>query len=96
MTTRTPTFTSHEIRNLGVEASQAGTVDYDHVASYLNHKDRVISCTSGILWITVENDRIDFVLNPGDRLYLAGRGKVVISGNGGYRITEEAPLAMAS
>ncbi len=95
MTAQTLNFNSDELRNLGVEASEAGSVDYDHVASYHNRRDRVITCTSGNLWVTVENDRIDFVLHTGERLFIAGRGKVVISGKGTYRITVEVPLAMA-
>ncbi|MGA2083308.1 MAG: DUF2917 domain-containing protein [Holophaga sp.] len=95
MTTQTLTLNSDEARNLGVEASEAGSVDYDHVASYRTHKDRVITCTSGTLWVTVENVCIDFVLNPGERLLITGRGKVVIYGKGAYRITAEAPLGLA-
>jgi hypothetical protein len=95
MTAQTLTFNTDELRNNGVEASEAGSVDYDHVASYLNRRDRVITCTSGNLWVTVENDRIDFVLNPGERLFIAGRGKIVISGKGAYHITVEVPLALA-
>jgi hypothetical protein len=96
MTAQTLAFTTHEPCNLGVEASDTGSVDYNHVATYYNRMDRVISCTSGSLWVTLEKDRIDFVLNPGERLYIAGRGKVVIGGKGTYRITVEAPLALAS
>jgi hypothetical protein len=95
MTAQTLAFDCDEIRNLGVEAAESGTVDYDRVASYRNHKDRVITCTSGTLWVTVENNRIDFVLNPGERLLIAGRGKVLIYGKGAYRITVEGPLDLA-
>jgi len=91
----TQTLNLDEVRNLGIEATEAGSVDYDHAASYPSSKHRVITCTSGTLWVTMENDLIDFVLGPGERLLVTGRGKIVIWGKGGYRITVDVPLALA-
>jgi hypothetical protein len=93
MTALTPTRTTLGFPSPGGEA---GSVDYDHTASFVNHVDQDIRCTSGHLWVTLENDPIDFVLNPGECLYIAGRGRVVIGGRGAYRIGAEVPLAMAS
>lgn len=94
MTTLTLTLTTLGLRDLGGAAPDAGTVDYDHIASFAGRQDRDIRCTSGHLWVTVENDPSDIVLGPGDCLHVTGRVKVVIGGKGTYRI--DVPPAMAA
>ena len=96
MTALTLTLTALGLHTLDREASATGSVDYGHTTSFVSRADQDIRCTSGHLWVTLENDRVDFVLGPGDRLCVTGRGKVVIGGKGSYRISAEAPLAMAS
>lgn len=94
MTALTLTLTTLGLRTPDRVGTDAGSVDYDHVASLAGRQDQDIRCTSGHLWVTVENDRNDIVLAPGDCLHVAGRSKVVIGGRGTYRIS--APRAMAS
>lgn len=54
---------------------------YTHVA------DQIVHCTAGRLWITLEGDATDYVLNSGERLVVPNQGKVLISGPGCYRIS---------
>jgi hypothetical protein len=46
-----------------------------------------IFCTAGSLWVTVENDPDDHVLLAGDHLAIPNNGKVLVSGQGCYRIS---------
>ena len=94
MTTLTLTLTTLGLRDLGGAVPDAGSVDYDRIATLSGRQDRDIRCTSGHLWVTVENDPNDIVLDPGDCLHVSGRSKVVIGGKGTYRLS--MPMALAS
>jgi hypothetical protein len=96
MTALTLTLTTLGLRTPDRVASDAGSVDYSRTASVTSRQDLDIRCTSGHLWVTLEGDRNDFVLEPGDCLHVAGHRKVVIGGKGAYRVNAQAPLAMAS
>jgi len=43
-------------------------------------KGRTLTCTSGLLWVTLENDVIDHILAEHESLPIEGRSKVVLSG----------------
>ena len=45
-----------------------------------------LRCTGGYLWVTLENDGKDHVLTPNQSLAIPNLGKVLVSGNGTYRI----------
>ena len=45
-----------------------------------------LSCTGGYLWVTLENDGKDHVLTPNQSLAIPNLGKVLVSGNGTYRV----------
>lgn len=67
-------------------AGVCGSVNYDRVAVFAHLVDQLILCTSGHLWVTIENDPEDHVLFPGQRLLVPSAGKVIIGGKGGYSI----------
>jgi hypothetical protein len=96
MTALTLTLSTLGLRSDDRVASDAGSVDYDHIASVTSHKGLDVRCSSGSLWVTLENDRNDFVLMPGHCLHVVGSQKVVIGGKGCYRISEPSAPAMAS
>ena len=67
-------------------AGLSGQVSYDRVAAFNHLQGHLILCNSGHLWVTIENDREDHVLFPGQRLLVSTPGKVIIGGRGGYLI----------
>jgi len=67
-------------------AGICGSVNYDKVAVFAHLMGQLIQCTSGHLWVTIENDQEDHVLFPGQRLFVPSAGKVIVGGKGGYAI----------
>lgn len=67
-------------------AGISGTVNFDKTAVFAHLNGQVIVCTTGHLWVTIENDREDHVLFPGQRLLVSTPGKVIIGGRGGYSL----------
>ena len=56
-----------------------------------------LECTSGHLWVTVENEGVDHILLPGERYTIPSEGKVVIGGPGCYQLSQDSPsLRLAS
>jgi hypothetical protein len=45
-----------------------------------------VRCTSGTLWVTLQGDPKDYVLSRNETLAIPNLGKVLMSGNGSYRI----------
>jgi hypothetical protein len=45
-----------------------------------------LRCTSGTLWVTLENDSKDHILTQNQSLPIPNLGKVLVSGSGTYRI----------
>jgi hypothetical protein len=64
----------------------SGDVDHGHVAAFTRLAGQRITCTSGRLWVTLENVPGDHTLEPGGHLAVPADGKVVIGGKGSYRI----------
>jgi quercetin dioxygenase-like cupin family protein len=50
-----------------------------------------IHCTSGHLWVTIEEDGMDHILSAGKSVAIPNTGKVIISGPGCYQITQNGP-----
>ncbi len=67
-------------------AGLSGSVTPDRVAVFAHLNDQAIRCLSGNLWVTLENDPMDHVLKPGQRLVIPSGGKVVVGGRGRYQI----------
>jgi Protein of unknown function (DUF2917) len=75
--------------------SRFGTVNFERVASFPDLVGESVRCTSGYLWITVENDGNDHVIEPGQAFLVPTPGKVIVGGKGGYAIGQETPAALA-
>jgi hypothetical protein len=65
-------------------AGVSENVDYGRVAVFTHLEGQLILCNSGHLWVTIENDRVDHVLDPGQCLFVPTQGKVIIGGKGRY------------
>ena len=50
-----------------------------------------IQCTSGHLWVTLEDDGQDYILLAGESVSIPNTGKVVIGGPGCYQISQSTP-----
>jgi quercetin dioxygenase-like cupin family protein len=50
-----------------------------------------IACLEGVLWITQQDDRNDFVLEAGESLILEKEGEALVQALQGSRIAVEAP-----
>jgi quercetin dioxygenase-like cupin family protein len=57
------------------------------VKAYTGRGYERIFCTEGALWVTFENDPVDYVLRAGDHLAIPNGGKMLVSGQGCYRIS---------
>jgi hypothetical protein len=64
----------------------SGVVDYDKLAVFAHLEGQRVTCTSGRIWLTIENDPNDYVLASGQRLVIPSPGKVVVGGRGSYCI----------
>ena len=51
-------------------------------------KGRKIACTSGVLWVTLEHEGDDIILEPQQTLDIDENGRVVIEalGNSGFKV----------
>jgi len=67
-------------------AGLSGSVTPDKVAVFARLDGQAIRCLSGHLWVTLENDPMDHVLKPGQRLLVPSGGKVVVGGRGRYQV----------
>ena len=67
-------------------AGISGLVDHDRVAVFAHLEGQLILCSSGNLWVTIENDTEDHVLAAGQYFFVPTGGKVVIGGRGGYTL----------
>ena len=69
----------------------------DAVQAQAGLTGETVQCTSGHLWVTVENEGVDHILFPGERYTIPSEGKVVISGPGCYQLSGNGPsLRLAS
>lgn len=71
-------------------AGLSGSVTPDRLAVFARLEGQAIRCLSGHLWVTLENDPMDHVLKPGQRLTVPadgnGGGKVIVGGRGRYQV----------
>lgn len=75
---------------------RTGNVKFDSVAAFTNLQNETVRCTSGYLWLTLENDVMDRVLRPGQVFPVTSGGKVIIGGKGAYAIERSGSLPKAS
>lgn len=62
----------------------------DSVQAFSRLAGETLTCTSGHLWVTLEDDGADHILVAGERLAIPNTGKVVLSGPGCYQISQDA------
>lgn len=67
-------------------AGLSGSVTPDRVAVFARLDGQVLRCLSGHLWVTIENDPMDHILKPGQRLLVPTVGKVIVGGRGRYQL----------
>lgn len=73
-----------------------GSVKFDKVATFADLKGQVIRCTSGHLWVTLENDVMDHVLRADQAYTVPATGKVIIGGKGCYTLEPGTRMPQAS
>lgn len=64
---------------------RAGAVAEGSVDTLTGMGGRTLRCTSGNLWVTLEGDRQDYILNPNETVAIPTLGKVAITGTGSWR-----------
>jgi hypothetical protein len=67
-------------------ADLSGSVTFSRTAAFAHLQGQVIRCDAGYLWVTMENDSEDYILYPGDSVFIPTPGKVVIGGKGSYSL----------
>ena len=87
------TFGRHEAKN---ETPSLGTVMGDHFATFADLEGMAIRCTSGNLWVTLENDVMDHVIRTEQSFTIPANGKVIIGGKGCYSIEQRTRMPLAS
>lgn len=73
-----------------------GSVKGDRFATFTDLEGRTIRCTSGHLWVTLENDVMDHILRADQSFTIPVMGKVIIGGKGDYRVEQSQPMPLAS
>jgi hypothetical protein len=86
-------FGRHQAQNA---TPKLGTVKGDHIASFTDLEGEVIRCTSGSLWVTLENDVMDHILRAEQSFPIPTAGKVIIGGKGSYRLEPNKRMSLAS
>jgi quercetin dioxygenase-like cupin family protein len=63
----------------------------DAIQAHSRLAGETIQCTSGHLWVTLEDDSKDYILMAGESVAIPNTGKVVIEGPGCYQISQNTP-----
>lgn len=90
---------SHDMTNLtpfNRHEATSGSVQGDRFAACSDLEGASVRCTSGNLWVTLENDVMDHILRAGQSLAVAVPGKVIIGGKGSYQLEPSARMPLAS
>ena len=56
------------------------TLEENQIASTSEARGLALECVKGSVWITFEGLREDYVLNPGERMPIVSRGRLVVQG----------------
>ena len=87
------TFGRHEAKNV---TPIFGRVKGDTFATFAGLEGMAVRCTSGSLWITLENDVMDHVVRLDQSLTIPVSGKVIIGGRGAYSLEPAKRMPLAS
>lgn len=77
------TFGRHEAKN---DTPSLGRVKPTQLATFTDLEGMAIRCTSGNLWVTLENDVMDHVIRVDQSFAVPATGKVIIGGKGCYSV----------
>ncbi|MEN6363688.1 MAG: DUF2917 domain-containing protein [Rectinema sp.] len=53
-------------------------IDKDDMLTFSLERERRLLCTNGLLWVTIQNDRTDYLLDADRELDIPGEEKVVL------------------
>jgi hypothetical protein len=87
------TFGRHETKQ---NTPYLGTVKGDTFATFTDLEGMAVRCTSGSLWITLENDVMDHVIRVDQSFNIPVTGKVIVGGKGSYSIEQSKWMRLAS
>jgi len=73
-----------------------GTVRGDRFATFASLEGMTVRCTSGSLWVTLENDVMDHVVRTDRTFTIPAKGKVIIGGRGSYSLEPATRMPLAS
>lgn len=96
MTSATIQLTSFRRHQSKDTTPSLGNVQGDRFATFTDLDGRTVRCTSGHLWVTLENDVMDHVLRTGQTFTIPVAGKVIIGGKGGYSVEQSQRMPLAS
>jgi hypothetical protein len=65
---------------------RTGSLRKGHVEVFKGLGGKTVRCTSGSLWVTIEGDTKDYLLNQNETVAIPNLGKVLLSGSGSYQI----------
>lgn len=69
-----------QINNGALGGAESRSLSTGQIRAVTMGKGRTLTCTSGSLWVTRENDVVDHILRERESLAMDSRGKVVLSG----------------
>jgi hypothetical protein len=87
------TFGRHEAKK---STPTFGFVQGDRFAAFADLKGTTVRCTSGDLWVTLENDVMDHVIRVDQSYTIPLTGKVIIGGKGAYKLEQGIQMPLAS
>ena len=87
------TFGQHEEKK---STPGFGSVKTDKLATFTGLEGQAIRCTSGYLWVTLQNDVMDHVLRLDQSFTVPATGKVIIGGKGAFAIEPAIRMPKAS
>ena len=67
-------------KNAGECAETPLTLEANQFVTIKRAQGACLQCVQGSVWVTLENDPLDFVLSPGERICIHTPGRMVIEG----------------
>ena len=67
-------------KNAGESVETPLTLKANQLVTFKRAQGTCLECMQGSVWVTLENDPLDFVLSPGERVCIHTPGRMVIEG----------------
>jgi hypothetical protein len=90
MSNQTSNTQAFEMNETAPYSSRFACIAGGSVKSFSRLEGETIHCTSGHLWVTVEDEGTDHILIAGESMAVPNSGKVLVSGPGCYQIASGA------